>query len=137
MTLIRLIQVSITDARCVQAINRIRRFYLEISPEAEGYFGFSRYDDPEAVRRTMTPSHTPLQTFASTPGPVIMVNSVLSGAFGSILAAGLLSLPLVPAILVGVSVRVLTIWLHYQIAARIWPRETREHMDIRFPTPEE
>jgi len=139
MTLIRLLQVGITDARCVQAINRIRHFYLEVAPEAERYFSFSHYDDPDAVQRTMMPFHPPdfLQGFASTPGPVIVINSVLSGVFASILAAGPTSLGPVAAIAIGLFVFVLAIVLHYQIAARVWPRETRQHTEIRFPTPEE
>jgi hypothetical protein len=139
MTLIRLLQVGINDARCVQAINRIRHFYLDIAPEAKSYLSFPHYDDPEAVQKTMMPFHPPefLQGFASTPGPVIMINSVLSGAFSSILARGVLSLTLFPVIAVGLSVLVLAIVLHYQIPARIWPRETREHLDVRFPTPKD
>ena len=76
VTLIRLLQVGVTDARCVQAINRIRHFYVEMTPEVERYLSFSHYDDPEAVRRTMTPFHPPdlLQGLASTPGPVMMIN---------------------------------------------------------------
>jgi hypothetical protein len=138
MTLIRLLQVGITDARCVQAINRIRHFYLEVAPEAESYFSFSHYDDPDAVRRTMMPFHPPdfLQGFASTPGPVIIINSVLSGVFASILAAGPTSLGPIPAIAIGVLVLAVAIVLHYRIAATVWPRETEEHAEVRFPTPE-
>jgi hypothetical protein len=139
MTLVRLLQVGITDSRCVQAINRIRHYYLELAPEAESYFSFPHYDDPDAVQSTMTPFRPPdaLQGLASTPGPVILVNSVLCGAFASILAAGLLSLNLLPAIVIGLSVFVLAIGLHLQIPGRIWPRETREHTEVRFPTPQD
>lgn len=138
VTLIRLLQIGVTDARCVQAINRIRHFYLDMAPEAERYFSFSHYDDPEAVRHTMMPFHPPdfLQGFASTPGPVIIVNSVLCGVFCSILASGLLPITTFPAIVIGLLMLVLAIGLHYQIAARVWPRETREQVDVRFPTPE-
>jgi hypothetical protein len=138
-TLIRLLQVGITDARSVQAINRIRHFYVEVAPEAENYFSFPHYDDPEAVQRAMMPFHPPdvLQGLASTPGPVILINSVLSGVFASILAAGPISLTPVPAIAVGVLVLVVTIVLHYQIAARVWPREIRDRAEVRFPTPGE
>ena len=136
MTLVRLLQVGITDTRCVQAINRIRHFYVEMAPESETYLSFSHYDDPEAVQRTMMPFHTALQGFASTPGPVIMINSVLAGAFASILAGSLLALTLLPAIAIGSVVLVLAVGLHYRIAARVWPRETREHVDVRFPTPD-
>ncbi|MGD8626409.1 MAG: hypothetical protein PVJ34_17855 [Anaerolineae bacterium] len=134
MTLIRLLQVSINDVRSVQAINRIRHFYLEMAPEAERYFSFPHHDDPEAVQRAMMPFHSPLQAFASTPGPVIMLNSVLAGAFASILAGGLLRLTLFPVVAIGLVVLVLAIWLHSQIPARIWPQETQEHMQARFPT---
>ncbi len=109
-----------------------------MAPEAESYLSFSHYDDPEAVQVTMTPVHAGfLQGFASTPGPVILINSILAGAFASILAAGVLSLTVFPVIVIGVLVLVLAIGLHAQTAARIWPRKTREHMDVRFPTPEE
>jgi hypothetical protein len=137
-TLVRLLQVGITDARCVQAINRIRHFYIDVAPEGERYFSFPQYDDPEAVRRTMMPFHPPgvLQGLASTPGPVILINSVLSGTFASILAAGPIALTPIPAIAVGLLVLGLAIVLHYRLAARVWPRETREHAEVRFPTPE-
>jgi len=139
VTLVRLLQVSIMDSRCVQAINRIRHFYIDTAPEAESYLSFSHYDDPEAVQGTMMPFHPPrmLQAFASTPGPVIMINSVLTGAFASILAGGVLSLTLLPAILIGLVALAAATVLHYQIAAWIWPRETREHAEVRFPTPGE
>jgi len=139
MTLVRLLQVGIMDSLCVQAINRIRHFYLDAAPEAERYLSFSHYDDPEAVQNTMMPFHPPsmLQAFASTPGPVIMINSVLTGAFASILAGGVLSLTLLPSILIGLAALVAATVLHYQTAAWIWPRETREHAEVRFPTPEE
>jgi len=136
MTLIRLLQVGITDSLCVQAINRIRHFYLDMAPEAESYLSFSQYDDPEAVQSTMMPFHAPLQGLASTPGPVIMINSVLAGAFASILAGGPGSLTLYPALAIGVLVLALAVGFHYQIAARVWPRETREHAEVRFPSPE-
>jgi len=139
VTLIRLLQVGITDMRCIRAINRIRHFYLDSAPEADRYLTFSQYDDPEAVQRTMTPFRVPdfLQGFASTPGPVITVNSVLCGAFGSVLADRLLSLNLLTTILIGLAIMLIAIWLHYRIAARVWPRETREQIEVRFPTPEE
>jgi hypothetical protein len=138
MTLVRLLQVGINDTRCVQAINRIRHFYVEVAPEAQQYLSFSHHDDPDAVERTMMTFQAPgiLQGFASTPGPVIMINSVLSGAFASLLAAGILSLPLAAVIAIGIVVLVLALWLHSQIPLRIWSRETREQTGVRFPTPE-
>lgn len=44
-------------------------------------------------------------------------------------------LALLPAILIGLVTFVAAVVLHYQIAAWIWPRETQEHTEVRFPTP--
>ena len=138
-TLVRLLQIGVTDSRCVQAINRIRHFYVDAGPEALSYLSFPHYDDPAAVQRTMNPFHAPgfLQGLATTPGPVILINSVLAGTFGSVLAVGPFLLRVVPSVLVGVTVLIVAFVVHVQIAARIWPRETREHVEVRFPTPED
>jgi hypothetical protein len=136
MTLIRTIQIGVNDALLAQAINRIRHYYLELAPEAESYISFPHYDDPDAVQRSMMPYHFPLQGLASTPGPVVMINSVLAGVFASILVAGFLSLGLLPAIVIGLSVLVLALWLHILYSTRIWQRETRNRVEVRFPTPE-
>jgi hypothetical protein len=134
-TLIRIIQIGINDARLVQAINRIRHYYIELAPEAEPYFSFPHHDDPEAVQISMMPFHSPLQGFASTPGPVILVNSVLVGAFASILSAGYLSLPLLPSIAIGLVALVIAFALHTIYGTRIWNREARNTRDVRFPSP--
>lgn len=136
-TYVRLIQIGIADTHLAQAINRVRHYYLEVAPVAGNYFSFPHHDDPQAVGKTMRPFHFPLQGFASTPGPVSLINSVLTGAFASILAAGLLSVTLSPAIVIGLSVLVLALVLQWFYAKRIWQRETRDHLEIRFPTPEE
>jgi hypothetical protein len=134
-TLLRLLQVGISDARYAQAINRIHHFYLDVAPEAERYLSFPHHDDPDAVQRTMMPFHPPgfVQGLASTPGPVILINSVLTGAFASILVGGLLSLDLLPAILIGLAILAVALWFHVKYIGRVWPRETREHVEIRFP----
>lgn len=136
-TFIRMIQIGINDARLAQAINRIRHYYMEIVPEGEPYFSFPQYDDPVAVQLSMMPFHFQFQGLASTPGPVVLINCVLVGAFAGILAAGFLSMQLLPAILIALAALVLAFWLHWMIGERVWQRETRVKMDVRFPTPEE
>ena len=85
----------------------------------------------------MMPFHFPLQGLASTPGPVVLINCVLVGAFAGILSAGFFSMQLVPAVLIALAALVLAFWLHMILGNRIWRRETREKLDVRFPTPEE
>ena len=137
MTLIRIVQIGLSDASLVKGINRIRHAYLEIVPEAEVYFSYPPYDDPDAVQDTMMPFRHPLQGFASTPGPVILINSVLTGAFASILVAGLLSAPPLLAIMVGLVALVLALGAHIAWNWRIWTRVARQEQEVRFPTPED
>jgi hypothetical protein len=132
----RLLQIGVADALLAQAIiNRIRHYYAEMAPEAEAYLSFPYSDDQKAVVRSMMPFHSPLQGFASTPGPVILINSVLTGAFASILAGGLLPLTLLPAILIGLGVMIVALTLHIRYAERVWQRGTQERMEFRFPAP--
>jgi hypothetical protein len=136
-TYIRVLQIGIHDTRLTQAINRIRHYYMEMVPEGEPYFSFPQYDDPAAGQLSMMPFHFPLQGLASTPGPVVLINCVLVGAFAGIMAAGFLSMQLIPAVLIALAALVLAFWLHMILGNRIWYRETREKLDVRFPTPEE
>lgn len=136
-TYVRLIQIGIADTHLAQAINRVRHCYLEVAPEPGNYFSFPQHDEPDAVGKTMRPFHFPLQGFASTPGPVSLINNVLTGAFASILATGQLSVTLSPIIVIGLSVPVLALVLQWLYGKRVWQRETKDHLEIRFPTPEE
>lgn len=96
---------------------------------------FPHFDDPEAVQMSMMPFHFPLQDLASTPGPVTLINSVLIGAFAGILAVGLFSAPLFPAIAIAASALVFAFVLHRLYEERIWRRETRQNLEVRFPSP--
>jgi len=137
MTFIRTIQIGVQDTHLAQAITRIRYYYLEVAPEAESYFSFPRFDDPEAVQQTMRPFHSPLQGLASTPGPVMLINSVLVGAFAGILAVGIFSLELIAAMIVSLIFLVIAFVLHRIYAARIWQRETHKNIEVRFPSSED
>lgn len=137
MTFIRTIQIGVQDMHLAQAINRIRHHYLEAAPEAESYFSFPHFDDPEAVQKTMRPFHSPLQGLASTPGPVMLINSVSVGAFVGIIAVGLFSLELIAAMIVSLFFLIIAFALHMSYAVRTWQRETRKNIEVRFPSLEE
>ncbi len=85
-TIVRLSQVNLENARWVQGMNRIRNAYLQLAPELEPYFVTSRYDDDAGVLETIahvgpTPRY---QAFASAPGVVGVINSVVAGAAAGI-----------------------------------------------------
>lgn len=135
VTLVRTIQIGVNDARLAQAINRIRHYYVEIAPETERYFSFPQYDDPKSVQLSMMPFHFLLQELASTPGPVILINSVLVGAFAGILSAGVFSVQLVPAVGIASISLAVAFFLHRHFGDRVWRRHTREGAEVRFPPP--
>lgn len=136
VTLIRTIQIGSDFTRLTQAINRIRHYYVEAAPEAEPYLSFPHFDDPESVQQTMMPFHSLLQGLASTPGPIILINSVLSGAFAGILAVAIFSLAFVPAIIVALVALVIAFAVHMLYSRRLWKQSARQGLDVRFPSSE-
>lgn len=87
VTIVRLAQVNLENARWVQGMNRIRNAYLQLAPELEPYFVTSKYDDDVGVR-VSTVAHggpaPPYQAFVSAPGIVAVINSVVAGSAAGI-----------------------------------------------------
>lgn len=137
VTLIRTIQIGVDFVRLTQAINRIRHYYVEVAPEVKPYLSFPATDDPDSVQRTMMPFHSPLQALASTPGPVILINSVVAGAFAGILASTLFSIELVMALVIALGALVTMFILQMVYSGRLWKQSAAEALDVRFPSAKE
>lgn len=133
VTFIRTIQIGVNDFLLAQAINRIRHFYVEAAPEAVAYLSYPYFDDPDHVHRSMMPFRSPVQDLASTPGPIVLINSVLAGSFAGILASGAFSMSLLPTMALSLAAVVVTFVLHRIYGGRVWRRETQEHVETRFP----
>ncbi|HKX47538.1 MAG TPA: hypothetical protein VJM06_02655 [Gaiellaceae bacterium] len=87
VTIVRLAQVNLENARWVQGMNRIRNAYLQLAPELEPYFVTSKYDDDVGVRVSTVAYGGPApayQAFVSAPGIVAVMNSVVAGAAAGI-----------------------------------------------------
>lgn len=136
VTMIRTIQIGIDYARLTQAINRVRRYYVEITPQAVAFFSFPSFDDPDSVSKSMMPFHSPVQGLASTPGPVILINSILSGVFIGVLCANLFPLKLGSLMIIATIALLLAFTLHMAYSARLWNRASKENLDTRFPARE-
>lgn len=136
VTLIRTMQINIDYARLTQAINRIRHYYVDQAPDGKPNFIYPYYDDPESMLDAMMPFHFPLQSLASTPGPVILINSVLAGVFFGIMGTRLFGLGLNSAILVSLPGLMLSLLLHMLLARRLWSKASQEALEVRFPPPE-
>jgi hypothetical protein len=92
VTIVRLAQVNLENARWVQGMNRIRNAYLELEPELEPYFVTSKYDDDAGVLRSAVPGIDPnphYQAFVAAPGVVAVLDSVVAGASVGIAGIGL------------------------------------------------
>jgi hypothetical protein len=135
-TFIRLGQVNWEDARWMQGMNRIRNAYLDLAPELEPYFVTSKYDDDIGILRSamaMREPPGPAQAFASIPGVVAVIASVVAGATGGIAAVGL-DLGTAGALIVGGVLFVASLAGFGAYAQRQIGRQ-RGMLDSLFPTP--
>lgn len=92
VTIVRLAQVNLENARWVQGMNRIRNAYLQLAPELEPYFVTSKYDDDAGVLESAVPGIAPVthyQAFVAAPGVVAVIDSVVAGATAGIAGVGL------------------------------------------------
>jgi hypothetical protein len=88
-TALRLDSSSYHDVLCVVGMNRIRAAYLELAPELERYFVMGRTDDMQGIETTMglVPNRsTVASVVAATPWLVSVLNALLAGAIGSLIA---------------------------------------------------
>jgi membrane protein DedA with SNARE-associated domain len=134
--LIRLIQLGFIEVLLIQAINRIRHYYLEVVPEAKSYFSFPQYDDFNSIRSIVLPFQIGFEGFGSAGFQVIVINSILAGAFAGILAFIGLNLSVNGAVVVGVVGMFLGLGLQFVVGAFVGLKFSRS-MEFRFPSPEE
>ena len=137
VTIVRLAQVNLENARWVQGMNRIRNAYLQLSPELEPYFVTSKYDDDVGILQSAVPGIVPTpyyQVFVAAPGVVAVMDSVVAGATAGIAGIGLdagigWSLVLGAAFFVA-SLTFFTLWARGRIGGFL------SGSAPRFPTPD-
>jgi hypothetical protein len=114
LTYLRLVQTAVEDLFYARAINRIRRHYVDLDPEAARWFVLCGFDDPAGVLAAMglatpgsaAPSHGHLWSHAATM--VAVVTSIIGGV-GAALAANAVGagrLPVAASATVGVLIAV-------------------------------
>ena len=88
-TALRLDNSSYHDVLCIIGMNRIRAAYLELAPDIERYLVMGRTDDMAGIEQTMAnvPNRSlAASVLAATPWLVSMLNSLLAGSIGALLA---------------------------------------------------
>jgi hypothetical protein len=134
-TFVRLVQSSIEDVRYGRAINRIRRYYLELAGDDARYFVMSGHDDPLGVLSNMgleRPSRW--QLFFGTASAVSVVNSVVGAGGVAILLGVTLDLPLAVAAVAGLAFLAASVAVHMRYDRRSHMRAAAR-LEALFPSP--
>jgi hypothetical protein len=100
----RLLQLGIENIRTVVAINRLRRYYLEVAPELRPHFTLSDNDDAQGVLTSLGSIRggiRPWDIFVTNAGLVAIIDGIVSGVLGALIAVAL-SQGLVVAVIVGI-----------------------------------
>ena len=88
----RLLQLGIENIRIVVAINRVRRYYLEIAPELRPHFTLSDRDDSEGVLGSLGSIRggiRPWDLFVTNAGLVAILDGIVSGVVATLAASAL------------------------------------------------
>ena len=139
-TFARLGEANAEDLASIQGMNRIRHAYLEIAPELEPYFVAGRNDDLPALFSAYgmgpgarSPVHGALHhAFVMTQGMVGIINAMVAGVFGFLLA-GFLGASTVEAVAAGTFLLAITHGLQAVDGVSAY-RHLREGLTSRFPS---
>ncbi len=134
-TYVRVVQIDFADVVYISAINRIRHFYLDASPEIRPYLSFPAFDDEHSIARARVIYTSFAWTVLSYPsGLILVINSLLAAALGGLLASALFGSQLWPAAAVGLAVFIGAAAYQYHLAFR-WYADVRKDFQPRFPRP--
>ncbi len=141
-TFARLGEANAEDVRYLQGMNRIRHAYLEVAPELEPYFVTSANDDLPAIYSTYGIAPVAKYSitarrlhyaFVTTQGMIGVLNSMLAGVFGGLLAHLVLG-SIAVSLVVGAMALGLAFAAQMAYGVSIYER-SRAAMSFRFPTP--
>ena len=110
-TVIRLVQLNSEDVHLVAGMNRLRRGYLDLAPEAEPYFITGHHEDIPGLMRTYGNRSTRIpatQYLSSIAMLVSIIVALLVGALAGMVATSL-DANLTPAILIGLAAALTTL----------------------------
>jgi hypothetical protein len=138
LTSLRLVQSAIEDLLYARAINRIRRYYLELDPSASRWFLLGGHDDLDGVMANQGLTPTGRHLLSHTARMVAVVTSIVAGVFVALVvgAVGAPSVPVEVAAAVGVLVSVAVTAALWRHQARQW-RAAERRVPASFPSASE
>ncbi|WP_433165898.1 hypothetical protein [Kribbella sp. CA-247076] len=110
-TVIRLVQLNSEDVHLVAGMNRLRRGYLDLAPEAEQYFVTGHHEDMAGIMRTYGTRRTRIpaaQYLSSIAMLVAIIVALLVGALAG-LVVGSFDAHLAVAIIIGFAAALITL----------------------------
>lgn len=132
---VRVVQLDYADVVYTVAINRIRHFYLQTTPEIAPYLTFPGFDDERSILRARVIYTSFFWTVFSYPsGLFLVINSLLAGALAMLLATTFFSVHVLSAAGAGMIVFLLVAVLQYRLASS-WLAVVRADFQPRFPDP--
>jgi hypothetical protein len=129
----RLLQLGIENIRTVVAINRLRRYYLEVAPELRPHFTLSDNDDAHGVLTSLGSIQggiRPWDIYVTNAGLVAIIDGIVSGVLGATIAVAL-GLSLVATVVVGLIAGAVVLGALSFYLARTWRAAIRT-FGIRF-----
>lgn len=85
----RLLQLGIENIRTVVAINRVRRYYLEVAPELRPHFTLSDADDAQGVLTSLGSIRggiRPWDLFVTNAGLVGVIDAIVAGVLATLVS---------------------------------------------------
>jgi hypothetical protein len=141
LTYLRLVQTAIEDLFYARAINRIRRRYLDLDPEAGQWFVLCGFDDPAGVLAAMGlanpgTAHSNRHLLSHTASMVAVVTSIIAGVGVALAAhaAGTGRLPVAASATLGVMATVAATAAFGWHQVRRW-RAAEASVPSLFPSP--
>lgn len=139
-TFARLGEANREDLQSIQGMNRIRHAYLEIAPQLEPYFVAGRNDDLPSLFSTYGMGSRSMSTvrggfhhaFVMTQGMVGIINAMVAGVFGFLLAR-YLGAPTAESVAVGALFLSVALGLQFVVGVSMY-RQVRESLTIHFPS---
>jgi hypothetical protein len=129
----RLLQLGIENIRTVVAINRVRRFYLEVAPELRAHMTLSDNDDAHGVLVSLGSTRAgvrPWDLYVTNAGLMSIINGVIAGTLGALIAVSLGASVAVSAV-IGIACGLLLMGVLSAYLARSW-RSAIKTFGVRF-----
>jgi hypothetical protein len=129
----RLIQLGIENIRTVVAINRVRRYYLEVAPELRPHFTLSDADDAQGVLTSLGSIRggiRPWDLFVTNAGLIGVIDAIVAGVLATLVAVTV-GLAAAPSAAAGIAIGATVLGALSLYLARSWRLAIRT-FGVRF-----